>query len=187
MHYISRIFLLPLLFLFGATSAMAEGFYAGAGFASMQIEDEDQGISFEDHSWSSRLLAGYDFSDNFGIEGSYINSGEAEGVVFGENVQVELSAFTLSIVGLLPVNDNSQLFGKVGYYNGKVEATVQDQLRHPHSVTLDEDEDGMIVGVGVRWSVNDTFVVRGEFDRLTDTDLDALWSVGVGFQYYFGK
>ncbi len=154
MHYISRIFLLPLLFLFGVTSAMAEGFYAGAGFNATHIEDEEQGISFEDDSLGWRLLAGYDFSNNFGIEGSYINSGEAKDDVLGTNVTAELSAFTLSVVGLLPLGEDAQLFGKVGYYNGEAEVTVL-------GFTLDEDEDGLTVGVGFRlWDPSGKFAVR---------------------------
>ena len=173
----SIIFALALLT--STTNAMAEGFYAGAGIGLTQIKDEDQGISFEDNPLGWRLLAGYDFSDNFGIEGSYINSGEAEDDVLGVNVKAELSAFTLSIVGLLPVGESAHLFGKVGFFSGEQEVTVL-------GFTLDEDEDGATVGAGIRWNTSDTFAVRGEFDWY-DTDLDTLWSIGVGFQYYFGK
>jgi OOP family OmpA-OmpF porin len=172
------ILLLPVMFLFTATSAMAEGFYAGAGIGVTQIEDEEQGISFKDSPFGWRLLAGYDFSDNFGVEGSYINSGTAEDVIQGENVEVELSAFTVSIVGLLPVSDSAQLFGKIGFYSGEQEVTVQ-------GFTLDDDEDGAIIGAGIRWDTSEAFAVRGDFEWY-DTDLDTLWSIGVGFQYYFG-
>ena len=50
----------------------------------------------------------------------------------------------------------------------------------------DEDQDGATVGAGIRWGTSETFAVRGEFEWY-DTDLDTLWSVGVGFQYFFGK
>lgn len=171
--------LVLVLALFATTSAMAEGFYAGAGFGLTKIEDSDQGISFEDTPLGFRLLAGYDFNENFGIEGSYINSGKAEDDIQGENVEVELSAFTVAIVGLLPLSDSAQLFGKLGFYSGEQEVTV-------FGATFDEDEDGMTVGAGIRFKTNDSFAIRGEFEWY-DTDLDTLWSVGVGFQYGFGK
>lgn len=175
----NKTFLLPLLFLFAATSAMAEGFYGGAGVGLTQIDDEDQGVSFKDSPFGWRLLAGYDFNEQFGVEGSYINSGTAEDVVLGDNVEAELSAFTLSVVGLLPISDSAQLFGKLGFYSGEQEITFD-------GITFDEDQDGATVGAGIRWGTSESFVVRGEFDWY-DTDLDTLWSVGVGFHYYFGK
>ena len=172
-------FILPVLFFFAATTAMAEGFYGGAGIGLTQIEDEDQGISFKDNPMGWRLLAGYDVNDNFGIEGSYINSGTAEDTVLGENVEAELSAFTLSIVGLLPVSDSAKLFARIGFYSGEQEVTVQ-------GVTFDDDEDGAVVAAGVRFNTSDVFAIRGELEWY-DTDLDTLWSAGIGFQYFFGK
>ena len=99
--------------------------------------------------------------------------------MLGDNVEAELSAFTLSIVGLLPISDSAQLFGKIGFFSGEQEVAVD-------GFTLDEDQDGATVGAGIRWGTSETFAVRGEFDWY-DTDLDTLWSVGVGFQFYFGK
>ncbi len=174
-----KIALLPILLCLTVTTALAEGFYGGAGLGLTQIEDEDQGISFKDNPLGWRLLAGYDVTDNFAIEGSYVNSGEAEDTVLGENVKAELSAFTLSLVGLIPVGDKAQLFGKLGYYDGEEEVTVQD-------ITFDEDADGATVGVGVRFNTGNNFAIRGEFDWF-NTELDTLWSVGVGFHFYFGQ
>ena len=61
---VGRLFCLLLALSF-ATSSFAEGFYAGAGIGITQIEDEDQGFSFEDNPFGWRLLAGYDFNANF--------------------------------------------------------------------------------------------------------------------------
>ena len=140
---------------------------------------EQNGISFEDNPLGWRLLAGYEFNDNFAVEGSYINSGTAEDTVLGEDVEAELSAFTLSVVGLLPVSESVDLFARVGFYTGEQEVTAFD-------ITIDEDEDGATVGAGIRFNTSDAFAIRGEFEWY-DTELDTLWSMGVSFQYYFGK
>ena len=147
--------LVLVLALFAATSAMAEGFYAGAGVGLTQIEDSDDtlDISFKDNPFGFRLLAGFDFNENFGIEGSYINSGKAEDDILGENVEVELSAFTIAAVGLLPVSESTKLFGKIGFFSGEQEVTVFGD-------TFDEDEDGMTVGAGIRFATSDTFAIR---------------------------
>ena len=171
--------LLLVLFLFATTTAMAEGFYAGAGLGIVQIEDEDQGISFEDSPMGWRLIAGFDVNENFAVEGNYINSGTAEDTVLGENVEAELSAFVVSFVGLMPISDTAKLVAKLGYYTGEEEVTV-------FGITLDEDADGFAAGAGVRFDMANNFSIRGDFDWY-DTDLDTLWSIGVGFQYSFGN
>ena len=174
-----KALLVPFLMLAFSTAAMAEGFYAGGGLGILQIEDSEDGISFEDNPFGWKIYAGYDFNDNFAVEGSYINSGEAEDEVFGEQVEVTLTAFTVSAIGLMPVSDTVSLFGKLGFYSGEEEVTVQGS-------SLDDDDDGMTVGAGVRFATSDNFVIRGDFDWY-DTDLDTVWSVGVGIQFYFGQ
>lgn len=172
--------LLILALCFAASStAMAEGFYAGAGLGIVQIEDEDQGISFKDNPMGWRLIAGFDVNENFAVEGNYINSGTAEDVIQGENVEAELSAFVVSFIGLMPISDTAKLFGKLGYYTGEEEVTA-------FGITLDEDADGFTAGAGVRFDMANNFSIRGDFDWY-DTDLDTLWSFGVGFQYSFGN
>lgn len=174
-----RALLVPFLILAFSTTAMAEGFYAGAGLGLLQIEDEEEGISFEDNPLGWRLLAGYDFNDNFAIEGSYVDSGKAEDEVLGEQVEVKLTAFTASVVGLMPVSDTVKVFGKLGFYSGEEEVTIQ-------GFSIDDDDSGMTVGAGVRFATSDNFVIRGDFDWF-DTELDTVWSIGVGVQFYFGK
>lgn len=173
----ARITFLALAMLAGG-SAWAEGFYAGAGIGITQIEDEEGGLSFEDNPFGWRLIAGYDFNENFAIEGSYIDSGEAEDSVQGVDVEAELTAFTVSAVGLLPLNDTTTLFGKLGLYSGESEVSAA-------GLSEDDDEDGLTVGGGVRFRTTDQLTIRAEFDWF-DTDLDTVWSIGVGFQYGFG-
>ena len=113
---LKKVFGIVVALLLTASPAMAEGFYGGVGFGLVNIEDEEAGESFKDSPFGWRILAGYDFNDNFAIEGSYIQSGKAEDTVFGENVEVELSAFTFSAVGLMPLSDSTQLFGKKQHF-----------------------------------------------------------------------
>ncbi len=174
-----RLILVSIFCLALSSAAVAEGFYAGAGLGIVKIEDEDQGISFEDSPLGWRLIAGFDVNDNFAVEGSYINSGTAEDTIEGEKVEVELSAFVISFVGLMPVSDAAQLFGKLGYYSGEEEVSVL-------GFTLDEDADGFTAGAGVRFTMDNNFTIRGDFDWY-DTDLDTLWSIGIGFQFSFGN
>ena len=171
--------ILVLLAMLAGTSAWAEGFYAGAGFGITHVEDEDSGLSFEDNPFGWRLVAGFDLTDYFAIEGAYVNSGEAEDDIMGVDVEAELTAFTISAVGLLPLNDTATLFGKLGLYTGESEVSA-------FGLTEDDDEDGLTVGGGVRFQTSDRLTLRAEFDWF-DTDLDSLWSISVGFHVGFGN
>ncbi len=174
-----KILFVLLALLFAATSALAEGFYAGAGAGIVHVEDEDQGESFKDDPFGWKIYAGYDFTENFALEGSYIKTGTAEDDVFGEPVEAELSAFTFSALGLFPVSDSAQLFGKLGYYSGEQEITA-------FGITVDDDDDGFLVGAGIRFMTSDKFAIRADFDWY-DADLESLWSIGAAFQFYFGQ
>lgn len=176
-----RKILLVLAWCFAANSAvMADGLYAGVGLGIVQIEDEEQNIDFSDSTFGWRLHVGYDINQNFAVEGSYIGSGAAEDEVLGEKVEVEYSAFVTSFIGLIPAGDTARLFGKIGYYSGENEVTA-------FGVTIDQDSDGFTAGAGIRFDdVMNNFSFRGEFDWY-DTDVDTLWSFGIGFAYLFGN
>ncbi len=173
----ARISILALALLAGS-SAWAEGFYAGAGIGITQVEDEEGGVSFDDNPFGWKIIAGYDFNENFAIEGSYVNSGEAEDTVSGIDVEAELTAFTVSAVGLLPLSESATLYGKLGLYSGESEVSA-------FGLTEDDDESGLTVGGGVRFQTTEQLTLRAEFDWY-DTDLDTVWSIGVGFQIGFG-
>lgn len=176
---LGRLLITAGILILSSSFALAEGFYAGAGIGITQIEDSEDGLTFKDSPFGWRLLAGYDFNENFAIEGSYVNSGEAEDTVEGIDIKAELSAFTFSVVGLLPMNESTKLFGKLGYYDGEEEVTA-------FGITVDDDADGLTAGIGMRYQLQNQFTIRGEFDWF-DTDLDTVWSLGIGFHVLFGN
>lgn len=161
-------------------TANAEGFYAGAGAGITKIEHEEQGVSFDDSPFGWRLTAGYDFNDNFAIEGMYVNTGEASDTVQGIDVKAELSGFGVYLVGLAPnQNGKTKVFGKLGYYSGEQETTL-------FGVTVDEDADGFAAGAGIRFDMDNKMTLRADFDWI-DSDLDTVWAISVGFQVRFGN
>lgn len=170
---------LPIV-LFLSPPLLAEGFYAGASIGMTQIEDEEQGLSFDDSAFGWRIHGGYEFNDNFAVEGAYFDSGEAEDTVSGQSVEVELTGFLVSLVGMIPVGgDNTRLFAKLGYYDGEAEASAG-------GITVEDDESGLSIGAGIRYDLANNFSLRGDFDWF-DSDTDTLWSLGVGIQVLFGN
>ncbi|WP_405231720.1 porin family protein [Lentisalinibacter salinarum] len=171
------IFLLAGLML--GTSALAEGFYVGGGVGFTQIEDEEDGISFDDTPIGWRVFAGYEFTPNFALEGGYLDSGEAEDTILGEDVEADLTAWTLTGLGILPINDSWKVFGKLGYYDGESEVSVL-------GFSAEDDESGLTLGAGTRYDVTQQFSVRADFDWY-DSDIDTLWSLGIAVQFMFGN
>lgn len=165
----------------------ADGFYAGAGFASTQIEDDDDDFGFDDTPLGWRLFAGYEFGRHFALEGTYFDVGDIDDTILrpsidggvNADVDAEHTAFAFSVLGILPITDSAHLFGKLGYYDSEQESTVLDE-------TADTDENGLTIGAGVRFELPRNFAVRGDLDWF-DTDLDTHWSLGVSLQYRFGR
>ena len=71
------------LALTAAMAAQADvqpGFYMGAGFGSTKIDDDGfDDIDFDDSDVGFKLFGGYSFNQNFAIEATYFDLGEASG------------------------------------------------------------------------------------------------------------
>lgn len=171
-----RVSLTLAAFLLSGSYALADGFYAGGDIRVTNIEDSDQGLSFQDRPVGLQVYAGYEFSDIFAFEGSYIDTGEAKDDVFDETVTVKLSGYVMSLV-LQTSETTPNLFTKLGYYNGEQEVSGVGS-------SFKEDEDGLAAGLGFRHEIMNNVAIRGEVDWF-ETDLDNLWSVGIGVQFLF--
>ena len=74
-------------------------------------------------------------------------------------------------VGILPVSQQFDLFGRVGYHNS--ESNVAE-------------EDGVAFGGGAQFNVNERFGVRAEYTRLEGDD-DAVDTFGASAVFKFGR
>src|SRR5262245_38496014 len=74
------------------------GFYLGAGIGKndLSAEDDELGISFDGDDTAFKVIAGYQINPYFGIEGAYIDGGEAEDTIAGFDVALDTSAFEAS-------------------------------------------------------------------------------------------
>ena len=180
-----------LLALLATDSAVGQSFYAGVDFGVAQIEEEEtpDAVSLDDNSLAWRLNLGLEFNEYVGIEGSYFSTGDIDGslATVGINFpppiefETEFEAISLSIVGTQRVSDAVSLFGKLGYFDGKMEIAVPSA-----PFFADIDESGLSAGAGIRLTLTDGFALRGEFDWY-DTEIDTVWALSVGIQYRFGQ
>jgi len=170
-----------------ANSAYAEGFYIGgsigAGDATLStdalFDDPD------DRLYLAKGFGGYQVNDFFAVEGSFLgasNDDYYDG--FDDDVNVDFSAVTVSFLGIIPADENFELFAKVGGYIG--ESEVGDSFLFFGSGN-DEDESGMLWGAGafINFGNRNQFTIRLEYEEFDTDAFDDIWAVSAGFQYSF--
>jgi outer membrane immunogenic protein len=149
-----------------ATPAAADvvnstGPYVNLGGTWFNTNDEDVDVT----GVTGRL--GYRFHPNFGVEGeaSFGIDGDTADVL-GTPVDVELdNQFGAYAVGFLPISDNFELLGRVGYAQVEAEGSFG-------GFTAGVNDDGVAAGVGVQYGFSPNFGVRGEYTRLSADDSD---------------
>jgi len=84
-----------------------EGFYLGAGVGSASLDDDGYydgaGTTLDDSSISAKLYGGYRFNDYIAAELELANIGSYDYTVASTKGELDLSAYTVSVVGMYPV------------------------------------------------------------------------------------
>jgi OOP family OmpA-OmpF porin len=165
---------LAALGLMAATAAQADtqpGFYAGAGFGTTKIgDDEFDGSGIDDSDTGFKIFGGYNFNENFAIEAGYFDFGEASGDFGGDSFSIGVSGLSASAVGRLPVSDMFSLFGKLGFASYDVD--VSFNIAGFGSGSASDSDSDMIYGVGGALSFGKSFEARLEYEAL-NVDGDA--------------
>ncbi|RUO64088.1 OmpA-OmpF porin, OOP family [Pseudidiomarina planktonica] len=157
---------------------------------------ETTDFSEDDRDFGYKIFAGYQFNQNFAIEGGYFDLGEFDytattdptGTQTGE---LDFSGWNVDLVGMLPVTKRGSLLARIGVH--KSETTVHyagtgavnvlnSNYRH---TGLDYK-----VGVGYQYDLNDKVTLRLEAERYrmddavgNQSDIDL---VSLNFMYRFG-
>lgn len=149
------------------------GFYAGLGGTWYSEDDVDVTGA------TGRL--GYRFTPNFGVEGEASFGVEGDTAEFlGTPVDVDLdNQYGAYAVGFLPVSQNFELLGRVGWASIDASGTFG-------GFTAGADDDGLGVGVGAQYFFTPNFAVRGDYTRLSaDDDDDSVDAFGLSGIYQF--
>jgi opacity protein-like surface antigen len=157
--------------------AADNGFYLGGsiGQANLKIDDVTDGLTvtdFDGDDTAFKLIAGIRPLDWLGVEAAYVNFGEPEDTVFGQNVKADGDGISAFAVGFLPTGP-VDLFAKLGLisWDSKI------------SGTFDDDGTDLAYGVGAQFRVLG-LSIRAEYEKfdISDVDLDMI-SVGVTYTF----
>ena len=166
-----RLALLGMGFL--SSAVFAQGGYLGAGFGSANYSEDN----FEDSDTGLNIFGGMRFNENFALELSYMDFGKQEDSFYGYDASVEVTGLGFSVVGILPIDEKFEIFGKLGLFSWDVDVTLDSYK------TSDDGSDAMI-GLGAAYHINEQFDIRAEWNVIDvdGADLDML-SVGAQFNF----
>lgn len=136
-----------------ATLAADTGFYAGLDVGSTKFDfDSGRKTSFGG-------FAGYQFNENFALEGAYRRLGSVR------TQDINQAAF--SVLGMIPVGNNLKVFGRLGYNH------------------IDVDRGGSVsggmLGLGVSYAFTQNVSARFELQRPSADSTN--FNVGVAFKF----
>lgn len=143
-----------------------------------------------------KLQLGYEINKYFAVEGGYVDLGTAtySATFTGGNAKVDYKAhgWNISAVGILPVQRDLSIFGKVGFITAKSERTGSlTGLPGYRVVPANATSTSPSWGVGISYNVTQNVAVRGEWERFNkvgekyttgQSDLDFL-SVGLVYKF----
>lgn len=153
---------------FAISPAMADdaGFYVGAGVGEFGLEID----GFDDSDTAFKVFGGYQFIRYLGVELEYIDGGTAED--FG--LEVDVSGFNLSLMGILPAGESLDLFAKLGMIAWDADAP---------GIGSDSGED-LSWGIGAGYAFTDNLGARLEYQgfEIEDADGDMI-SIGMSWKF----
>lgn len=177
MHMFKRFWQSILVFAVVASAAapvFAQG-YVGMALGANFFNDADY-FDIEDDSTAFEIKGGFRLVDVLALEMSYLNLGEFRD--FHENIDLGFSGVTISGKAILPLNEQMELYAKMGVYFWELDEKYRRQ-----SYLIDEGED-LIFGGGASFYLSSNVSVDLEYRRLEITDLESdLFTAGITLSF----
>lgn len=191
---IAGLGLAALAFSVPAAAQMSPGnAYIGASIGQAKFSDWCGNVgdfapsSCDDKDTAFRLFGGYQFHRNIGVELGYADLGEANfnGTFLGVPVtgKDQFTAWDLVAVGSWPLGTGFSVFGKLGLFYGKVEASAN--VAGGVGTNSDTGTD-LTFGLGAAYDFTKNLGVRAEWQRYNDfSDAGGLDVLSIGVVYRF--
>lgn len=139
------------------------------GFSSSHKEDQDR--------LGLKLYGGYQFNDNFAIEGgyAYLNKNKLSlafqkaGDKLNGQLQTKLHTLFVTANGIIPLNDSFAVFGKAGlaWMHAKNEASINLSSSNDSThVSKKGNRNSVtpVIGAGAEWKLNKSLALRAEYE-----------------------
>lgn len=112
-----------------------------------------------------KALLGFQVSEHLAIEGGYISVGTLSTTlkVGSSSAVIDLkgTGFNVAVLGIVPVNDQFSVFGKLGYTSAKLEGSTT-------GFSSSQTKSSAGYGLGASYKLSQMLAIRGEFEKLYD-------------------
>lgn len=132
------------------------------GYANHDVS----GAPYSDNVFSYGIRGAYQVNDNFAIEASYQELGEAEDNVADSTLKVDVSALMLGIKGMYPLQNGFSVVGRLGF--SSLTLDLSDS-----SGSISDDGTELYFGLGAQYDINEQFYVGAEYSFVS-ADIDPI-------------
>ncbi len=199
---ISRAFLIFALMTFSQfAGARGLTWYAGAAYGDAEYDFSagafDDGSltssSLDDSDSGYKVLVGLGLTRTWGVEGAYIDLGEAKfdatsdgtGTIYSAgpvSQKMEATGYSLSAVFNIVSTRSLRVFAKYGYFQWESEIAAVNALG---PIGGDDDGSDTVYSFGAEYTLYKKFAVRGEWEQFKDVGPGDLELVSLGAVYRF--
>lgn len=183
-----------------AAPADLAGWYAGASVGRLSARD----LFYGEHDHDANAVhGGYRLGRHLAIEGRYADLGSASylrdcpplanpcsSFFWPHTLRQSVKRADISLLGILPLGERFELFGKIGHVQTEIHRTYRFGLvQAPQEY---QDEYGSTsYGVGARWHFDARWSLRldweGSKDHVTDVRDEDIHGYWLGVEYRFGR
>ncbi|WP_086933740.1 outer membrane beta-barrel protein [Agarilytica rhodophyticola] len=166
-----------LLILLLSRATFAE-IYVGTAVGSTDYYGTDKEVT------SIELIGGYRFNDNFALEASWLDFGEATVDLNSlDETKFYIEGTSLSLLAFIPVFHELDVFIKAGLYCWNLESPDITTSAFIRSKNNDNNSDA-IYGAGISWYASKNIALRIQYQEL-DILNENIKNISAGFAYSF--
>ena len=134
--------------------------YAGMAYSTLNAELKAAGVQGDSEPDAINFFVGRELNKYFAVEG-LLSKGIYDDRVSGASFAFELNYLIgASAVGILPVSDTFNFYGKLGIAQVEYEDDARDSA----------DATGVMYGVGATFDIDEKFSFNAEFLQYPDAD-----------------
>lgn len=153
--------------------------YAGASVGQSKAKGTCSlffGTSCDSTDTSYRIFGGYQLNKNLALELGYQQLGDVSLSSLGVTGTVEAKAYDLSALGILPVNENISVYGRLGIYYADVDLSIP-------GTSMSGSGTDLVYGVGAQYDFKNGLGIRAEWQKYNGVPLPgAFFATSSGYE-----